>query len=344
MDGQTGPPGRVAKGPETAAGIEENLKTLNKKGIRRLVFWLSAAVAVWVAAGAFTPAVAHAHGAIDAGQNPLTVWNTNPLPALLLLLAAYLYVTGLSRWHRPSHPINQWQKASFFAGLLVFFLALQSPIEPLAAHMFSVHQLQHVMLRMLGPVLILLGAPLTPMLRGLPAWALLGFVRPIVGNPGVRRVYDFVTNPVLTTILFLGVLYLWQIPGPHDLALSHELVHQFMHTTMLSSGFLFWWLVIDPKPHRSRLHYGLRVLYLGLIVIPNTVLGAAITFQSGIIYAGYERVTQPYALSLIFDQQLGGLILWVIGDMMSILVAGIVMIMWYEKEEGAAERLRAASG
>ena len=71
-------------------------------------------------------------------------------------------------------------------------------------------------------------------------------------------------------------------------------------------------------------------------MIPNTVLGAAITFQSGVIYEGYARVTQPYGFSLITDQQLGGLTLWVIGDMMSILVAAIVMIMWYEKEEGHA--------
>ena len=331
---------RVTKRPEPAAKIKQNLSALGKSSIKksggRLAFWVVVASAVWLAGGALAPTIAHADGAIDPGKNPLTVWNANPIPAFLLLLAAYLYVTGLSRWHRPSHPVNRWQKASFFAGLLVLFLALQSPIDSLAVHMFSFHQLQHVMLRMLGPVLILMGAPLTPMLRGLPPWALLGVLRPIVGNKAVRRGYDFITNPVLTTILFLSVLYLWQIPRPHDLALSNELVHEFMHTTMLLSGFLFWWLVIDPKPHRSRLHYGLRVLYLGLIVIPNTVLGAAITFQSGIIYEGYARVTQPYGLSLIFDQQLGGLILWVIGDMMSILVAGVVMLMWYEKEEGGA--------
>lgn len=313
-----------------------NLLKMAKKCNLRPITWAFAAFAVWIAINVAAPAVVHAHGAIDAGQDPLTVWNANPLPSLLLMLMAYLYVTGLSRWQRPSHPVNAWQKTSFFAGLLTFFLALQSPIEPLALHMFSVHQLQHVMLRMLGPVLILMGAPLTPMLRGLPAWALLGVVRPVVGNPAVRRAYDFITNPVLTTILFLSVLYLWQIPRLHDVALASGLVHELMHTTMLFSGFLFWWLVIDPKPHRSRLHYGLRVLYLGLIVIPNTVLGAAITFQSGIIYEGYAQVIQPYSLSLIFDQQLGGLTLWVVGDMMSILVGAVVMIMWYEKEEGGA--------
>ena len=307
----------------------------SKRNLRPVV-WVLSAFAVWITGNLVAPAVAHAHGAIDAGKDPLTVWNANPIPTLILLLMVYLYVTGLSRWQRPSHPVNIWQKTSFFAGLLVLFFALQSPIEPLAVHMFSVHQLQHVMLRMLAPVLILMGAPLTPILRGLPSWALLGLVRPVVGTPAVRRGYDFITNPVLTTLLFLSVLYLWQIPRLHDAALASDLVHEFMHMTMLFSGFLFWWLVIDPKPHRSRMHYGLRVLYLSLIVIPNTVLGAAITFQSNVIYEGYARVTQPYSLSLIYDQQWGGLILWVVGDMMSIFVGAVMMVMWYEKEEGGA--------
>ena len=276
--------------------------------------------------------VAHAHGGIDQGQNPWTAWNVNPLPTLLLLLAANWYLTGLSRWERPSHPIRTWQKVSFFAGLLVLFVALQSPIESLAEHMFSFHQLQHIMIRMFGPLLILLGAPLTPMLRGLPSWALKGVVRPIVRNPRARRAYELLTNPVLTTVLFLSILFIWQVPGAHNAALRNPALHEFMHFTMLSSGFLFWWLVVDPKPHRSRMHYGLRVLYLGLIVIPNTMLGAAITFTDHVIYSAYAEVEQPYNISLMTDQQIGGTVLWVPGDMMSVIVAGIVMIMWYQRE------------
>lgn len=277
--------------------------------------------------------VAYAHGGIEPGRNPLTAWNPNPLPSLGLILAAYLYLTGLGRWVRPSHPINRWQRASFFAGLLVIFVALQSPLDLLAEHYFFIHQAQHVLLRMIGPLLILLGAPLTPMLRGMPPWALLGVIRPIVRASIARRAYNFFTNPVVTTVLFLGTLYLWQIPTLHNLAVLNDGIHALMHSTMLISSFLFWWLVVDPKPHRSRLHYALRVLYLGLIVIPNTVLGASITFNRGFIYGAYSELEQPFPLQQLTDQQLGGLILWVVGDMMSILVAGIVMIMWYQKEE-----------
>ena len=136
-----------------------------------------------------------------------------------------------------------------------------------------------------------------------------------------------------TTIVFIATIYLWQVPEAHDMAVRSDLIHSGMHMTMLLSGFLFWWLVIDPKPHRSRLHFGLRILYLGLIVIPNTILGAAITFNSNLLYESYQEFPQPLGLSPIIDQQLGGLILWVFGDMMSILAAGIVMILWYKKEQ-----------
>ena len=278
----------------------------------------------------------YAHRGLEDGQSVLSAWNTNPLPTLLLLFAAYLYITGLGRWERPSHPVNGWQRASFFAGLLTIFVALQSPIDTLSQHMLSFHQTQHILIRMVGPLLLLLGAPLTPMLRGLPPWALHGVVRPVVKNHIAREAYFRLTNPVVTTVLFLAILYLWQVPGPHDLALRNGLVHELMHITMLGSGLLFYWLVIDPKPHRSRLHYGLRVLYLGLIIIPNTFLGVAITFASDLIYTGYAAVEQPFNIDLMTDQQLGGLLLWVPGDMMSILAAGIVMVLWYEKEENAA--------
>ena len=286
--------------------------------------------------------VAHAHGGVDPGDNLWLAWNTgNPLPSLFLFAAAYLYVNGLGKWDRPSHPVNLWHKISFFSGLLVIFLALQSPIDPLAEHYFFIHQIQHLMIRMIGPLLVLLGAPLTPMLRGLPLWLLQGGVRSLVRRGWVRHAYYRLTNPVVAVGIFMGALYFWQFPLPHDTAVRNDYVHEFMHFTMLFSGFLFWWLVIDPKPHRSRMHYGLRVLYLGLIVLPNTVLGAAITFSRGVMYQSYGEFPQPIPLGAIIDQQLGGLLLWVVGDMMSIVAAGIVMVMWYQREQ-EKDRLEAA--
>ena len=186
---------------------------------------------------------------------------------------------------------------------------------------------------MIGPLLILLGAPLTPILRGLPNWALMNIVRPTVGNGTIRLLYFKITNPVLTSVIFMGSLYMWQIPFLHNLAVRNDIFHEFMHLSMLFSALLFWWIVIDPKPHRSRLHYGLRVLYLGLLVLPNTLLGAIITFSRSLLYESYYEFPQPFGLAPMLDQQIGGLTLWVVGDMMCILVAGITMIFWYNHEK-----------
>ena len=309
---------------------------------RRWLLWGLAGIAAFALAGMIAPA-ALAHGGIDAGQEPWTAWNTNPLPTVLVLLAAYVYINGLNNWERASHPVNNWQKASFLFGLFLIFFALQSPLDPLSDHLLSFHQAQHFILRMVAPMFVLLGAPLTPMLRGLPGWARQGVVRPLARNRYVRRIYGVMTNPIFTIGFFLGSLYLWQFPGAFNLALRNDEVHGLMHLTMTSSGFLFWWVIIDPAPHRSRLHYGLRVLYLGLIVLPNTLLGAAITFSSSLIYDAYAEVTQPYGISLMTDQQLGGLMLWVPGDMMSIVAAGIVMVMWYQREEAQHRAESAAS-
>ena len=318
-----------------------NVAALREVG-RRLLF-LSLALAAVLSVATWAAGKAMAHGGIDAGQEPWTAWNTNPLPTVLVLLAAYIYINGLNNWERASHPVNRWQKASFFFGLFLVFFALQSPLDPLSDHLLSFHQVQHFLLRMVAPMFILLGAPLTPMLRGLPSWARQGIIRPLARNHYARQIYGLLTNPIFTIFFFLGSLYLWQFPGAFNLALRNDEVHALMHLTMSASGFLFWWVVIDPPPHRSRLHYGLRVLYLGLIVLPNTLLGAAITFSEGLIYSAYAEVSQPYGLDLMTDQQLGGLMLWVPGDMMSIVAAGIVMVMWYQKEE-ASNRAEARAG
>ncbi len=308
---------------------------MNALFTRRRSLWAFGALAAVIAGAALNLGIASAHQGIPPGQTPATAWGfiTNPVPSLFLLAAVYLYVNGLNNWPNPTHRVNAWQKACFFAGILVLFAALQSPIEPLAEHYFSVHQVQHLLVRMVGPLLILLGAPLTPMLRGMPTWVRQNIVRHLVRSRLARWVYGKATNPVFTTVTFLALLFFWQAPGPHDLAVHNDWVHELMHGTMLTSGFLFWWIVIDPKPHRSRLHYGLRVLYLGLIVLPNTLLGAGITFQEGLIYSAYQELPRPWeGFSHLDDQRFGGLILWVPGDMMSILSAGIVMFMWYQRE------------
>ena len=166
-----------------------------------LALLMAFAVAAGLLAALWIAPAAMAHGGIDAGQEPWTAWNTNPLPTILVLLAAYIYLNGLNNWDRPSHPVNNWQKASFLFGLFLIFFALQSPLDPLSDHLLSFHQVQHFILRMVAPMFILLGAPLTPMLRGMPAWARQGIIRPMARNHYVRQLIPAADQPHLHHLL-----------------------------------------------------------------------------------------------------------------------------------------------
>ena len=276
---------------------------------------------------------AHAHGGVESGQSVATAWSWDPTVPLGILLAGALYVAGLRNWKNPSHPVNAWQRVSFFAGLGVIFLALQSPLDPLSDHLFLMHQIQHLLLRMVGPPLILLGAPLTPLLRGLPAAARQRVVRPLAGTPVIRRLYTFLTNPIVAALLFLGTLFFWQGQGTHNLSLRNDGVHYLMHLTMLFTGLLFWWVIIDLKPHRSRMPYVARALYLGFQIFPNTLLGAIVTFSPGMLYSAYGEVERLWGISLMADQAIGGTILWIPGDMMFLIAAALMVGLWFQQEE-----------
>ena len=268
----------------------------------------------------------------------LTRWNYDPDVWLLSLLAVLVYRRGVNSRPRPSHPVGPWRQASFYAGVAVVFLALESPLDTLADYSFLVHQVQHVLLRMVGPALILLGAPLTPLLRGLPRPVLKGVVAPLVSDPWMRALYNFLTRPSVALVLFLGTLYLWQVPGPHNASVRSDLVHYAMHTSMLVGALLFWWVVIDPRPHRSPLGFGRRVLFIALATPPNTLLGAVIAFSRRMLYDAYDygAIRPFWSLSPLYDQQAGALVLWIAGDMMMALALVVVMAVWFRREEAGA--------
>ena len=150
------------------------------------------------------------------GQTPLTAWGfiTNPVPSLFLLASLYFYINGLNSWPNPTHPSSNWQKASFFAGILVLFAALQSPVEPLAEHYFSIHQVQHILVRMVGPLLILLGAPVDADAARDANVAAAGRDSPHCADFGRHWIYWKITNPVFTIAAFLVCCSSGRFRGP----------------------------------------------------------------------------------------------------------------------------------
>ena len=270
---------------------------------------------------------------------PFPFYYVNIVPLVLCVGLIWFYNKGIKNNPNPSYKISRWRKISFHLSIVALFLSLEPPIDLYADDSFIIHQIQHALIRMIFPPLFLLGNPVTPLLRGVPNWAFNKIFNPIMNSRGVNAYYNFITKPLVTVILYMLILYVWQVSFIHNLSVENIYVHQIMHITMIVSSLLFWWLMIDSHPHQSRLHYGLRILFLGLLIFPNTFLGSLITFSGTAFYTAYDPLNSPIPVSLITDQRIGGLILWMSGDMMNVIAAAVIMGVWYNKEEGKSTNI-----
>ena len=188
---------RPLQGPGEVCGTSKTyLREGEMRFSLRLLAWPTIAVAALVLAG--TP-TAYAHEGIEAGQNPWTAWNPKSPANPVLLVAAYLYVTGLGRWERPQPSGEPLQRVSFFRRAPNNILGPSDPHRR-AGRTYAVLSPGTAFPPAHGRTATCpAGRALTPMLRGLPPWALLGVVKPVVRNPWARWAYYRITNPVLTT-------------------------------------------------------------------------------------------------------------------------------------------------
>ena len=210
--------------------------------------------------------------------------------------------------------------------------------------------IQHDLLMMYAAPLILLGAPTTPVLRGLPRAVRRVLVRPVMRRRESYVLYRLITHPVIVIAVHTGLLWAWHLaPGWYDAAIRDALVHDVQHLSLAFAGLLVWWNVIDPAPLRSRLGYMWRMALLIAVGTPKAFLGAMITFSGSLLYDFYNDSAPIFALEPIRDQEIGGLIMWVPGQMMFLLAAGAVFAVWAHKAEQRqqaeeAERLAATHG
>lgn len=294
-------------------------------------------------AGLATPA----HDSIREGHGWWTGW-TLDLPVIVpSVVAGVLYARGLRRWPNRSRQHTVGQTVLYYSGLVIIVLSLVSPIDSLGAHHFFMHMVQHVLFLMLGLPMVLLGAPTTPVLRGMPRWLRLGVVAGLVSDPIMRAVWRGVTHPLVAFALFNGTLWAWHLaPGWYDAAVRNDNLHYVEHLTFGATAWLFWWNVIDPAPLRASMGYLLRIVYLIAAGTAESVLSAFITLAPEPFYQAYAETWQVFQISLIDDQQLGGLIMWVPGQMLNLGVIGILFAVWFaqaERQQAAAEAVAAAA-
>lgn len=262
-------------------------------------------------------------------------WNFDPQYLIPVVLLGFIYARGLARWTERSRPHSAWRTTSFYAGLALLVLIYESPLDRLGEHHFSFHMIQHSIAMMIVPPLIYLGAPSTPVLRGLPKGFRRAVVQPVLNHPVTRSVWNFLTFPPIAVVIFSVTQWAWHLmPGWYDAALNDDVIHNIQHITFLAVAMLFWWNIVDPKPRRSRIPMGMRIIYLYAAMVPKHVLAAMITFSDRVFYETYERRELFIPLSPADDQQLAGVLMWVpFGEIFNLVVAAIIFMQWWGQSE-----------
>ncbi|MBM4405324.1 MAG: cytochrome c oxidase assembly protein [Chloroflexi bacterium] len=281
------------------------------------------------------PAIlAHTVGPEGEGAASLARWSFDPIIILVVLLPAWLYARGLRNWYfRPSW-FASWRPFAFYAGLFSLVIALCSPIDAMSDDLFFMHMAQHMLLQLIAPPLILLGAPTTPILRGLPRRVRQGFVRPIVRNQLARALFGLIANPILVWAAFAAANWGWHLGGGlYQSALESQGIHYLQHVSFMAVAMLWWVTVIDAKPLRSRLNYPARALFIGLTMFQNIYLGASLTFRKTLLYPHYADRTHIWNWTPLEDQQAGGALMWVGGDTLLLIVAVYILSVWFDARE-----------
>jgi putative membrane protein len=312
-------------------------------------------------AAAATPAVAHEGGELT-DATAWSAWNLTPDIVLPTVLVAWVYLRGMIRRREAAVPTAWWRHVLFFTGLGSVFLALQSPIDPVAERLFFVHQIQHFLLRMMGPMLLALSWPAGLMTAGLPAVLRRRLLAPVISNGVVRVIFAGLLQPVVVTVLFIAALYVWEYPPYHDYALLNEPVHYLMHVTMLLAGILFWYRIFDRRPPRSGaeiddmparglrtsdffatggLRYGIRLMMLWFVILSGIVLGAYTTVKTTILYPAYDVAGRLFGMSARNDEAIGGIIIWIPSSMMCLAAVLIIIHLLGLYEAALYRRYRA---
>lgn len=284
------------------------------------------------------PALAHNGADIDA-DNAWQAWRLTPDIVLATLLVLAVHWTGM--WRRRA-ALDRWQLArgaAFFAGVATVFLALQSPVDPIAERLFSMHQIQHMLLRVLGPLLIAWSLPAAMLIAGLPRWARGNVLSPMMSNSSFRGFFGVLGGPVVATVLFIASLYVWEVPAFHDAALLNEGLHYTMHVTMLAAGLLFWARIFDSRTPPKGIRFGVRLMMLWIAILANIVIGAATALKPMVLYHAYDIEGRLFDMPAMSDEQLGGMLIWIPSSMMC-LVAIIIVIHTLARYEEYMERVR----
>jgi len=251
------------------------------------------------------------------------------------------YLVGFRGFSQRRHANDTYRIRAwlFAAGYGVLVIALISPLHALGEQSFSVHMVQHLLLSLVAPPLLLLATSMPVLLWALPASDRATLGR-LFGQPGlVRSILKALTHPLAAWTLFVTTQWLWHQPAAYDWALGNRWAHYLEHLSFFLTGILFWWPVVGAPPLPSPLSYPARLGYTFLAWLPNSVLGAGITLSRAPLYPFYVDVAPFAGIDPSVDQQVAGLIMWVPGDVVFAAILLILFAAFMQHEERLEARI-----
>jgi cytochrome c oxidase assembly factor CtaG len=256
----------------------------------------------------------------------LDAWSFDPWIVALLIVSALFYARGF-RALRRLHPerVPGWRGAAFLGGLLTLLVATCSPIDAFADLLLQAHMLQHLLLMMVAPPLIWLGAPINPILHGLPPGFRKQGLGPFLAWPRLRSALRTSTHPLCSGLVFVLVTWIWHLPQLYELALRSSFWHDVEHLCFIGSALLFWYPIIQPWPGRAQWPRAALIGYVALAGVQMSIFSAIFTFSERVFYPSYLERPRLWGISALSDQTAAGAIMWIPSSL--ILLATLVWVV-----------------
>jgi putative membrane protein len=274
-------------------------------------------------------------------------WHLQPIPIIVILAAIGLLLYGFCVWllrrrgvHWPISRLIWWT-----LGIATVILVDGTALNGYGMVLFSMHMIQHMILSMLSPILLVLGAPITLMLRVLPAgsgrWNLRRLILVVVHSRPMR----VLTNPFVTTILFLMSLYGLYFTPVFDWLMSTMWGHNLMFIHFVAIGMLYFWNIfgVDPSPRRDgkgKLRVDPTVVQVFEVVatVPFHAFFGIVVMMSTSLLTGYYQMS-PWGIDPLDDQFVGGGIAWAFTEIPTLIMLGALIFQWQRSDERLSRRL-----
>ena len=252
----------------------------------------------------------------------LPAWHVHPDVWLLFgsIIAAYL-IAGRRHERATGDATEPRKRRLFLLGMGVLWLGADWPIHDLAErYLYSMHMTQHLLFTLVAaPILI----------AGMPVWLL----RELLAPAPIRRLFRFMTRPLVALIFFNAVLLFTHWPDVVAASVGSELVHLGLHVLIVTSALVMWWPVMSPLPEMPSLPPPGQMLYLFLQSLAPTIPASFLTFGHKPLYPVYATFPRIWGIDALTDQLIAGLIMKLLGGLLLWGVIAVIFFRWYNQEQ-----------